>query len=110
MQRFARAILAAGVVALLTVASAAAGDANGKHDRLANADVRSAPAAEQTLHARAADLSVNPSAAADALKDSLGAEGIVSLDPLTKTAASSAAPQLLTGPSRPRPRRSRRRT
>ena len=86
MQRFARALLATGVVALLTVASAAAGDANGKHDRLANADVRSAPAAEQALHARAADLSANPSAAADALKNSLGTEGIVSLDPLTKTA------------------------
>ena len=100
MQRFARALLATGVVALLTVASAAAGDANGKHDRLANADVRSAPAAEQALHARAADLSANPSAAADALKNSLGTEGIVSLDPLTKTARFvGSTNSFLTGPS-----------
>ena len=85
MKRLVCAALAAVTVSLGAVASAAAGDAKGMHDRFAHADVRALPAAQQTLAQRATALSASPSAAADALKDSLDAEGIVSLDPLTKT-------------------------
>ena len=85
MKRLVCAAMAAVTISLAAVASAAAGDAKGLHDRFAHADVRAIPAAQQTLAQRAAALSASPPAAADALKDSLDAEGIVSLDPLTKT-------------------------
>ena len=90
MRRVSRAgvvVLAATVLGLTSTAAALAGDANGKHARLAHLDVRTAPAAQIVLDRRAADLSANPPAATSALKDSLGAEGAVQLDPLTGTAS-----------------------
>ena len=100
MRRIVWAATVAMTVSLAAVASAAAGDANGLHNRFAHADVRESPAAQQTLAQRAAALSANPSAAAGALKDSLDAEGIVSLDPLTKTVRfAGSTSSFLTGTS-----------
>src|SRR5512146_2490904 len=71
MKRLVCAAAAATTISLAVVASAAAGDANGLHNRFAHADVRESPAAQQALAQRAAALSASPSAAAVALKDSL---------------------------------------
>jgi extracellular elastinolytic metalloproteinase len=100
MKRLVSAATAAMTISLAVVASAAAGDANGLHNRFAHADVRESPAAQLVLAQRAAALSATPSAAADALKSSLDAEGIVSLDPLTKTVRfAGSTSSFLTGKS-----------
>ena len=70
MRRLVYVALAAVTISLAVAASAAAGDANGLHNRFAHEDVRESPAAQQVLAKRAAALSANPSAAAGALKDS----------------------------------------
>ncbi len=92
------------VVALLalvwTSTALAGGDHSSKRDKLGFWDSRHAPAAQQTLNDRAAELSANAPAAAAALKDSLGAEGLVNLDPLTRTARFVGKTDgFLTGPS-----------
>lgn len=100
MRRLVYVALAAVTISLAVAASAAAGDANGLHNRFAHEDVRESPAAQQVLAKRAAALSANPSAAAGALKDSLDAEGIVNLDPLTKTVRfAGSTSSFLTGKS-----------
>ena len=100
MKRLVWAAVTAMTISLAVVASAAAGDANGLHNRFAHADVRESPAAQLALAQRAAALSATPSAAADALKDSLDAEGIVNLDPLTKTVRfAGSTSSFLTGTS-----------
>ena len=63
-------------------------------------DSRHAPAAQVALNARAAKLTADPPAATAALKDSLGVEGFVKLDPLTATASFVGKTNgFLTGPS-----------
>jgi extracellular elastinolytic metalloproteinase len=63
-------------------------------------DSRHAPAAQVALNARAAKLTADPPAATAALKDSLGVEGFVKLDPLTATASLVGKTNgFLTGPS-----------
>src|SRR5215208_3761866 len=82
--RAAAALAAVVAFAFAIVGSALAGDVtgHGDRDRLASADVNATPAAQKVLDKRAAQLSTNPPAAAAALKDSLGPEGVVKLDPL----------------------------
>jgi len=100
MRRLVYAATVAMTVWLAVAAAAAAGDANGLHNRFAHADVRESPSAHQALAQRAAALSANPPAAAGALKDSLDAEGIVNLDPLTKTVRfAGSTSSFLTGKS-----------
>src|SRR4051794_32838106 len=84
---------AASLAVVLTVAFAAAGSAfasdvtgHGARDGLASADVTAPRAAQKFLDKRGAQLSPAPPAATAALKDSLGAEGVVKLDALTGTA------------------------
>ena len=94
------AALAAGTLGLLWTSAALAGDARGLRDRLAFMDSRHAPVAQDVLDARSAKLLANPPAATAALKDSLGAEGFVKLDPVTSTASFVGKTNgFLTGPS-----------
>jgi hypothetical protein len=95
------AALAATALALVwTSAALAAGDHGQPRDRLAFMDSRHAPAAQDVLNARSAKLLSDTPAATAALKDSLGAEGFVKLDPLTATASFVGKTNgYLTGPS-----------
>ncbi len=94
---FAVAILA---LTWSATALAGGGDHASKRDKLGFWDSRHAPAAQQVLDATATDLSENAPAASEALKDSLGDEGILSLDPLTRTARFVGKTDgFLTGPS-----------
>jgi len=101
-------LAAAAALLVLTGAFAASGKANqvGKRgddvarNKKAFFDSRQAPAAEIKLHGRAAALDDNPSAATANLKDSLGVEGFVTLDPLTGTVRDAGRTDgFLTGPS-----------
>jgi extracellular elastinolytic metalloproteinase len=76
------------VLAAVAAASAAhAADAKrAKRDNFAYFDSRQSTAALKVLRARAAKLDAETPAAVAALRESLGNEGIVSLDPLTSTA------------------------
>jgi extracellular elastinolytic metalloproteinase len=95
------ALLVAAMLALVWASAAGAGIDRGQpRDRLAFMDSRHAPAAQVTLNARAAKLTADPPAATAALKDSLGVEGFVKLDPLTATASFVGKTNgFLTGPS-----------
>jgi extracellular elastinolytic metalloproteinase len=101
-------LAAAAALLVLTGAFAASGKANqvGKRgddvarNKKAFFDSRQAPAAEIKLHGRAAALDDNPSPATANLKDSLGVEGFVTLDPLTGTVRDAGRTDgFLTGPS-----------
>jgi extracellular elastinolytic metalloproteinase len=101
-------LAAAAALLVLTGAFAASGNATqeGKRgddvarNKKAFFDSRQAPAAEIKLHGRAAALDDNPSAATANLKDSLGVEGFVTLDPLTGTVRDAGRTDgFLTGPS-----------
>src|SRR5215217_7665883 len=86
--------LALALLALAPVAGAQEG--GNALEKKANFDVRQTPASRAELRGRAAGL---PPAAA-ALKESLGVEGVVSIDPLTGTArAVGRTDGFLTGPS-----------
>lgn len=64
-------------------------------------DSRKDPAVAKLLSARAATQSANPKAGVRALKQELGIQGVVSIDPLTSTArAVSRLDGFLTGPSK----------
>src|SRR5262245_20601996 len=80
----------AGVLALaaLVVPQLALADDHGHgfRDKQAFFDSRSTPAAEKVLNARERDAAATPSADVASFKNSLGAEGIVDIDPLTNTA------------------------
>ena len=90
--------VAAAVLVLVPVASAKGDEAT--RNKKAFFDIRETPASQLKLHGRAADLDANPSAATSALKDSLGAEGFVNLDPLTSTVrAVGSTDGFLTSPS-----------
>ena len=80
---FGVAILA---LAWSSTALAGGGDHASKRDKLGFWDSRHTPAAQQSLNATATELAGNVPAASAALRDSLGDEGILSLDPLTRTA------------------------
>jgi hypothetical protein len=56
-----------------------------KRDKLAFFDSRQTPAAKLVLRGKAKQLAESPKAATEELRDSLGSEGIVSIDPLTST-------------------------
>ena len=90
--------VAAAVLVLVPVASAKGDEAT--RNKKAFFDIRETPASQLKLHGRAADLDANPSAATSTLKDSLGAEGFVDLDPLTSTVrAVGSTDGFLTSPS-----------
>ena len=95
------ALLVVAMLALVWASAAAAGMDRGQpRDRLAFMDSRHAPAAQDALNARAARLTADTPAATAALKDSLGVEGVVKLDPLTATASFVGKTNgFLTGPS-----------
>ncbi len=95
------ALLVAAMLALVwTSAALAGGDRGQSRDRLAFMDSRHAPAAQDVLDARSAKLLSDPPAATAALKDSLGVEGFVKLDPVTSTASFVGKTNgYLTGPS-----------
>jgi len=61
------------------------GEVSGKRDKLAAFDSRSTPAARVKLRAKAEKLAASPNAATVALRDGLGNQGVVSVDPLTAT-------------------------
>ena len=95
------AVLVAAMLALVWASAAVADSDRGQpSDRLAFMDSRHAPAAQEALNARAAKLTADAPAATAALKDSLGVEGFVKLDPLTATASFVGKTNgFLTGPS-----------
>jgi extracellular elastinolytic metalloproteinase len=97
------AVAGAAAVALAAAGVARAGDSREaeKRDRYAHFDVRAMPAAQKTLAKRAAELAKSPPAAAAALEDELGVEGVVKLDPLTGTVKQVARTDgFLTRPSK----------
>ena len=69
-----------------TAASAANDARHAKRDNFAFFDSRQSTASQKVLRGRAAKLDAEPSAAVDSLRESLGTEGVVSIDPLTSTA------------------------
>ena len=76
-------------VAASCVASTAALAANvkqAKRDKFAFFDSRQSTASQKVLRGRAAKLDAEPPAAVASLRESLGNEGVVSIDPLTSTA------------------------
>jgi hypothetical protein len=76
------------------------GSSNGERDKKAFFDSRATPAAEKVLDARQRDQAANPSADVASLRDSLGREGIVDIDPLTRTPRFVGKTDgFLTGPS-----------
>jgi len=102
-RRLPRALLAlpaaVALLALVPVANAKSGDEKTRNKK-AFFDVRQTPASQKVLRGRAAALDDQLPAAADALKDSLGVEGVLSLDPLTATARMVGRTNgFLTGPS-----------
>jgi extracellular elastinolytic metalloproteinase len=83
------AVLAAvaALAACVSATAAQAADAkSAKRDKFAFFDSRQSTAAQKVLRNRAAKLDAETPAAVSALRESLGNEGIVSLDPLTSTA------------------------
>jgi extracellular elastinolytic metalloproteinase len=86
-RRPARALLALVALSLLAAPTATAqGDGGKSRDKKAFFDVRQTPKSQNVLRGKKAKLDAEPSAATAALRGSLGAEGILSLDPLTSTA------------------------
>jgi extracellular elastinolytic metalloproteinase len=97
--------LAALVVLVLPqFALADRGSSNNERDKKAFFDSRATAAAETVLNARERDQAANPSADVASLEDSLGQEGIVDIDPLTRTPRFVGKTDgFLTGPSRRAP-------
>lgn len=100
---FARTAIAAAVLTFAALPAALAAGPGGEgvaRDKKAFFDARQTPAAQKELRGRSAKLRSQPPAAAASLKTSLGAEGVLSLDPLTATArAVGRTDGFLTGPS-----------
>jgi extracellular elastinolytic metalloproteinase len=94
--------LAVAVLVLAPIASAKSAK-NGEdvqRNKKAFFDIRETPSSLVKLHGRAAALDADPPAATAALKDSLGVEGFVDLDPLTSTVHNVGRTDgYLTGPS-----------
>jgi extracellular elastinolytic metalloproteinase len=99
----ARALIASATAILLGLVLTSAALAVGRNEqraRRANFDVRDTPAAQKVLRGRASDLDAHPSAAVSTLRDNLGAQGVVTVDPLTSTPRIVARLDgFLTGPS-----------
>jgi Zn-dependent metalloprotease len=108
------AVLAASTVAALAVPVAvtaaggtrgapedtSANDAGARRGKLAYFDARRTPAARVQLRRRDAALAAKPNPATDQLKDALGSEAVVSIDPLTSTPRMvGLLDGFLTGPS-----------
>ncbi len=99
------ALATAGVLAvwLPSVALADGGrdtDHDGKRDKLAFYDSRQTPEARKTLRERSNRAAQSPNASTDALRESLGSEGVVAIDPLTSTPRHvGRLDDFLTGPS-----------
>jgi len=83
-----------------------------KRDNFAFFDSRQSTASQKVLRGRAAKLDAEPSAAVSSLRESLGNQSVVSIDPLTSTArvvartdglltGSSSAPRSRSGTSPP---------
>jgi hypothetical protein len=106
-------VVCAGVAASGVVSTAAlAAKSETKRDNFAFFDSRQSTASQKVLRGRAAKLDAEPSAAVDSLRESLGNDGVVSIDPLTSTArvvartdglltGSSSAPRSRSGTSPP---------
>jgi extracellular elastinolytic metalloproteinase len=93
-------VLAAFAAAGASTAAAAANAKSEKRDNFAFFDSRQSTASQKVLRSKAAKLDAEPSAAAASLREELGNEGILSLDPLTSTArAVGRTDGFLTGPS-----------
>src|SRR5262245_49428307 len=73
----------AAVAAILPAAASA--EKNAREQSKAFFDSRQAPTAKNILKGREAKLAAEPSAAVVALRDQLGVQGIVAVDPLTST-------------------------
>src|ERR1041385_508861 len=106
--RLLLSLVAAGTIALFVLTGTVA--AKGKPaarpggevaaNKTAFFDSRQSPAAQMKLDARGAALDANPPAATARLHDSLGVEGVVTLDPLTGTVRDVGRTDgFLTGPS-----------
>ncbi len=111
-RRPGRAVAVAAVVAVAAaMAPSAAGlaatgqatvtpAAHGSGEVMPNFDARSDGPARKTLTARSAQIAANPTAGVRALRKQLGVQGIVEVDPLTRTARRVAKVDgFLTGPS-----------
>ncbi len=96
-------VLFGALVALLAFAPAALAEDGGQattEGKLAFYDVRATPAAQEVLRERAARMQTEAPAAVESLRDRLGSEGVVSLDPLTSTPRMvGRTDAFLTGPS-----------
>ena len=93
-------VFAAFVAAGASTAALAANPKNEKRDNFAFFDSRQSTASQKVLRSKAAKLDAEPSAAAASLRETLGNEGILSIDPLTSTArAVGRTDGFLTGPS-----------
>jgi extracellular elastinolytic metalloproteinase len=82
---FAIAFAAFAATCVFANGAVAASTKDAKRDGIAFFDSRQTTAAQKVLRVRAAKLDAEPSAAVDALRVSLGNEGVVSIDPLTST-------------------------
>jgi extracellular elastinolytic metalloproteinase len=93
-------VLAAFAAIGASTAAAASNAKSEKRDSFAFFDSRQTTASQKVLRAKAAKLDAEPSAATASLREALGNEGILSLDPLTSTARSVGRTDgFLTGPS-----------
>ncbi len=59
---------------------------HGPAEKLPNVDLRSDGSAKKVLAARSADIAAHPTAGVKALRKQLGVQGLVDIDPLTRTA------------------------
>src|SRR5262245_6868320 len=86
-RRLPIAVLAAfaALAATGTAAATAANPKEAKRDKFAYFDSRQSTAEKRVLTNRAAKLDADPAAAVASLRESLGNEGIVAIDPLTST-------------------------
>ena len=101
------AVVPSAALAVRTSSSVKAkprGESNAAREKTRFFDSRQTAGALKVLDARAARLAARPSAGVAALRTSLGAEGIVSIDPLTTTPRMVGRTDgFLTGPSKARP-------
>ena len=102
---FALAAIALAIPVAVSAADGKSGHKSGdgasaKRDKLAFFDSRQTPAAEAKLRNRDAKNAASPNPATDVLKDALGSEAVVAIDPLTSTPRMvGLLDGFLTGPS-----------
>ena len=94
------AVAAAAALSIFASGALATNAKQLKRDQFANFDSRQSAASQKVLRGRAAKLDADPSAALSSLRESLGNEGLVTLDPLTSTVRMAGRTDaFLTGPS-----------